>query len=74
MTNKQQPKESKEALDAWEKRTSEWQHMATHGDAAPPGSIDPKQIKFEVGPPMTLEQFQEWKAKIEATRKNFGQN
>lgn len=61
--------------DAWEKRTSEWQQMAASSSSSNnPGPVDPKDIKFEVGPPMTLEQFTEWKAKIEAARKNFGQN
>lgn len=66
--------------DAWEARTQEWAAEVARARAAGvtlPGSdgakIDPKDIRVEVGPPMTEAQFKAWQARRKNALKNFSQ-
>jgi len=62
---------------AWAERTKQWEKMALESKQSnqpiPTGQgIDPKDIRFEVGPPMTQEEFNTWKAqRAEFMKKNF---
>lgn len=51
--------DNKNIQDEWKKRTALWE-QAAQGEYVLPGNIDPSQIKMEVGPPMTAEQFEAW--------------
>lgn len=51
---------NKAVQDEWQKRTATWEQVAQAQGFVRPGEIDPSQIKMEVGPPMTEEQFKAW--------------
>ena len=61
--------------EEWDKRTAEWERMAaTSGIKLPPGTkIDPKDIRVEVGPPMTEAQFKAWQERHKKFAKKFSQ-
>jgi len=56
------------ARQEWEKRTALWSSMASTDSMELPKDFDindPKwkdQVKVEIGPPMSAEQFQKWQA------------
>ena len=60
---------AKAAAEEWEKRTNLWSSMVPeHGMELPKGFDinDPefrKNVKVEIGPPMTAEEFQAWQNK-----------
>lgn len=67
---------AKDAAHAdWTKRTSEWEALAkASGIQMPPGAkVDPKDIRVEIGPPMTEEQFREWQERRKNLLKQFSQ-
>ena len=71
-----QPKDSKDTKsdpvqDAWNLRTALWEQAAQTQGLVDPGKIDPADIKVELGPPMTAEQFEAWMAKRKNMMKNF---
>jgi hypothetical protein len=65
-------------IASWEARTQAWSAHAAAAQAAGiqlPGSdgvkIDPKDIRVDVGPPMTEAQFKAWQARRQkALKKN----
>ena len=63
------------ARKEWDARTAQWEDMAkTQGIKLPPGEkIDPKDVRVEVGPPMTLEEFKAWHERRKNIMKNFSQ-
>lgn len=63
------------AMQEWTSRTAQWEDMAkTQGIKLPPGAkIDPKDVKVEVGPPMTMEEFKAWHERRKNIMKNFSQ-
>jgi hypothetical protein len=65
----------KEIHDEWNKRTADWERMAAaSGIKLPPGAkIDPKDIRVEVGPPMTEAQFKAWQERHKKFAKKFSQ-
>ena len=67
---------AKKAAEAdWERRTREWEAMAKAGGVKlPPGAkVDPKDVRVEIGPPMTEEQFRAWHERRKNIMKNFSQ-
>ncbi len=67
-------------IASWEARTHAWAAQAATAQAAGirlPGSdgakIDPKDIRVDVGPPMTEAQFKAWQARRQKALKNFSQ-
>lgn len=66
---------SAEAQKEWSRRTTEWEAMAKAGGLKlPPGvKIDPKDVRVELGPPMTEEQFKAWRERRKNMEKNFSQ-
>jgi len=48
-----------------------WEKAAQAEGFALPGDIDPSQIRMEVGPPMTAEQFQAWMEQRKKIVKKF---
>jgi hypothetical protein len=69
-------KVAKAAADAeWARRTDAWEAMAKEGGMQlPPGAkVDPKDVRVEIGPPMTEEQFKEWRSRRAQTMKKFSQ-
>lgn len=64
----------KRIQDAWAKRTQEWDDLAKTVPTLPPGfKIDPSQVRMEVGPPMTEEQFKEWHERRKNISKKYSQ-
>lgn len=64
------------AAKAWADRTAEWEDMVRRGVGIrmPDGSkIDPKDVKVEIGPPMTAEEFARWQERRQKFAKNFSQ-
>lgn len=69
-------KNKEDMFKEWEKRTAEWGRMAASsgGVRLPPGTkIDPKDVRVEIGPPMTEEQFKAWQERHKKLSKNFSQ-
>ena len=64
-----------ELATAWEKRTDEWEALAkAQGIKMPPGvKIDPKEVRMEIGPPMTAEEFKAWHDRRKNIMKKFSQ-
>lgn len=76
----EEPKQPLTAAEAWEARTSEWAAQVAAARAAGitlPGTMgttfDPKDIRVEVGPPMTAAQFKAWQERRKNALKNFSQ-
>jgi hypothetical protein len=71
------PREAAEeaALQEWASRTAQWEAMAkTQGVQMPPGvKIDPKDVRVEVGPPMTMEEFKAWHERRKNIMKKYSQ-
>jgi len=67
--------ESKAAKEEWAKRTKEWAELAkTQGIQMPPGvKVDPKDVRVEIGPPMTAEEFKAWHEQRKNIMKKFSQ-
>ena len=59
----------------WEKRTAEWERMAAMpGARLPPGTkMDPKDVRVEIGPPMTEAQFKAWQERHKLFAKKLSQ-
>lgn len=57
--------------DEWQKRSATWEQMAQAHGIINAADIDPSQIKMEVGPPMTAEQFEAWMAQRKNIMKKF---
>ena len=59
----------------WAKRTEEWEALAkAQGVKLPPGAtIDPKNVRVEIGPPMTEDEFKAWHRRRQNIAKNFSQ-
>jgi hypothetical protein len=74
---KKNPREEAEeaALKEWTSRTTQWEEMAkTQGVQMPPGvKIDPKDVRVEVGPPMTMEEFKAWHERRKNIMKKYSQ-
>ena len=67
--------QSKAAKEEWARRTKEWEDLAkTQGIQLPPGmKIDPKDVRVEIGPPMTEEEFKAWHEQRKNITKKFSQ-
>ena len=68
------PKDPKAAIhEEWERRTREWERLArSSAIKIPPGaSFDPKDVRVEIGPPMTEAQFKAWRERHKNFAKNF---
>ena len=63
------------AAAEWARRTQEWETLAKSGGVKlPPGvKVDPKDVRVEIGPPMTEEEFKAWHERRKAAMKNFSQ-
>ena len=76
-TNNNNPREAAEeaALQEWASRTAQWEALAkTQGVQLPPGvKIDPKDVCVEVGPPMTMEEFEAWHKRRKNIMKKYSQ-
>lgn len=76
-SSKDTPESSKQSTphatiqDEWKKRTALWEQTAQAEGFALPQDIDPSQIKMEVGPPMTADQFQAWMEQRKKIVKKF---
>jgi len=69
-------KEAQKAAKAdWQRRTGEWEAMAkANGIHLKPGeTIDPKDVRVEIGPPMTEAEFKAWHERRKNIAKNFSQ-
>lgn len=74
MTHQQHENAKQAAAEEWERRTAEWEAMAkAQGIKLPPGKINPKDVRVELGPPMTEEQFKAWHERRKNIMKNFSQ-
>lgn len=75
-TPQQQEQDASNAAAAeWDRRTAEWEAMAkAQGIKLPPGTkLNPKDVRVELGPPMTEEQFKAWHERRKNIMKNFSQ-
>lgn len=62
------------AVAEWERRTQAWvaQAQAAGPNAQPSaGGLDPKDVRVEVGPPMTEDEFLAWQERRKKASKNF---
>ena len=62
------------AVAEWERRTQAWvaQAQAAGPNAQPSaGGLDPKDVRVEVGPPMTEAEFLAWQERRKKASKNF---
>lgn len=67
---------AKEAAKAeWDRRTQEWENLVkTGGIKLKPGeTVDPKDIRVEIGPPMSEAEFKAWYERRKNIIKNFSQ-
>lgn len=57
--------------ESWAERTAEWESLAKTSGVKLPKGIDPKNVRVEIGPPMTEEQFKAWRERQKNFAKNF---
>jgi 3-oxoacyl-(acyl-carrier-protein) synthase len=62
-----------EALGDWERRTREWESAAGTSGIKLPEGFDPKNVRVEIGPPMTAEEFSKWRERQKNIQKKFSQ-